>query len=180
MRVGSSCARPSVDQLIQNAIAGCRALFGDFVADAPDDHPGMVAVAADCGAHVLLVPVGKEQVVVVRRFCRSQQSNDSSMTRKPMRSHKSSNSGAGGLWLVRMALLPISLQDLELALPPRAVERRARARRDRDDRTRRWMRTRSPLSKKPVVGVNSIVRMPKVVSSGQRPGRLARRVVTAT
>ena len=29
----------------------------------------MVAVAADERAHVLLVPVGEEQVVIVRRFC---------------------------------------------------------------------------------------------------------------
>ena len=37
------------------------------------------------------------------------------MTMKPIRSHKSSNSGAGGLWEVRMPLHPIVLQHLKLS-----------------------------------------------------------------
>ena len=47
-----------------------RALFGDFIADAPEDDGGVIAVALKHGAEILLVPIGKEEVVVVLRFPR--------------------------------------------------------------------------------------------------------------
>ena len=39
--------------------------LGDFVADAPEDHAGMVAVAQDHGVQIALPPVLEEPVVVV-------------------------------------------------------------------------------------------------------------------
>ena len=42
-----------------------------------------------------------------------------------MRSHRSSNSGAGGLWLVRMALQPISCSICKLAFQRAGVDGRA-------------------------------------------------------
>ena len=43
-------------------------LLADFVADAPHDHRRVIAIAADPGAHVLLVPVAEDQVEVERRL----------------------------------------------------------------------------------------------------------------
>ncbi len=42
-----------------------------------------------------------------------------------MRSARSSSSGEGGLWLVRIAFAPMRLQDLELALGGAPVDGRA-------------------------------------------------------
>ena len=44
------------------------ALFIDLVAQAPQDHRGVVRVAADHCPQVVLVPVVEEQVVVVVAF----------------------------------------------------------------------------------------------------------------
>jgi hypothetical protein len=68
----------------------------------------MIAVAAHQGAQILLGPIVEQQVVIVGRLPIRQQSNASSITSMPRRSQISSNSGAGGLWLVRIALQPIS------------------------------------------------------------------------
>ena len=86
-------------------------LLVDFVADAPQNDARMVAVAVDHADQIPLAPV-------VERTARSRSlvlfffhsSNASSITKKPIRSQRSSNSGAGGLWLVRMALQPIVLR----------------------------------------------------------------------
>ena len=80
-----------------------------------------------------------------------------------MRSHRSSSSGAGGLWLVRMALHPISLSISICRSRARRLMAVPRAPRSWWSHTP-WRLTRSPLSKKPFSGSNWIVRMPKVVS----------------
>ena len=81
----------------------------------------MIAVAADHVRNVrhrpLLENFGVAELARARRhsqpathlfFAGVNSSNASSITRKPSRSHRFNNSGSGGLWLVRMALTPIS------------------------------------------------------------------------
>ena len=53
-------------QLRRNPRSGRRPLVGDFVADAPENDAGMIAVAAQLRAPVLLVPVVEEQMIIVR------------------------------------------------------------------------------------------------------------------
>ena len=43
-------------------------LFADFIADAPEDDAGMIAVAAEFRAPVLLVPVVEQQMIIVLRL----------------------------------------------------------------------------------------------------------------
>ena len=88
----------------------------------------MVAVAAHQRAQVLFVPV-------VEDACRDrslraflplrQQSKASSITSMPSRSQSSSSSGAGGLWLVRMALQPIACRSWIWRSQRADVDRRA-------------------------------------------------------
>ncbi len=66
-RVGSS----SWAMEVSSAAIKCpavRTLLGDFVADAPEDDGGMIAVAAEFGAPILLVPVIEEQMIIVFGF----------------------------------------------------------------------------------------------------------------
>ena len=80
-----------------------------------------------------------------------------------MRSQRSRNSGAGGLWLVRMALRPWRLQDFEAPLPHALGHGGAY-------RAASWCRqtpfslTCSPLSRKPLSASKTASRMPKGVS----------------
>ena len=66
----------------------------------------MIPVAQNGVALVGLRPFVEIQMIVVGFLATVQQSNISSITRNPIRSHKSRNSGAGGLCAVRMAFTP--------------------------------------------------------------------------
>ena len=44
------------------------ALFADLIADAPEDDAGMIAVAAELRAPVLLVPVIEQQMIIIFGF----------------------------------------------------------------------------------------------------------------
>ena len=80
-----------------------------------------------------------------------------------MRSASSSSSGAGGLWLVRMAFTPMRF----MISSWRSVARRLTA---APSAPRSWCMqtpcscTRRPFSRKPLSGPYSIVRMPKGVA----------------
>ena len=56
------------DQLVRHLVAVAIELVGDLVADAPEDDAGMVAVAAQHGAKVGVVPLGEIEVIAVFRF----------------------------------------------------------------------------------------------------------------
>ena len=113
-----------VRQPLRHLVRVGSVLLGDLVADAPQDDAGMVAVATD---HVRPGPARSTRRRTGRTRTSSStvfhSSNASSITRNPMRSHRSSSSGAGGLWLVRMALQPMRLHDLQLALDGAACAR---------------------------------------------------------
>ena len=66
-RVGSSCVGDG-GEFGGDQMSGLRTLLGDFVADAPEDDAGMIAVAAQFGAPILLVPVVEEQMIIVFGF----------------------------------------------------------------------------------------------------------------
>ena len=99
----------------------------DLVADRPDDDAGVVAVAAgpSCGSASPRT-ARSDSPCCTRSAVSSHLSKASSQTTKPMRSQRSSSSGAGGLWLVRMALHAHVAHDLELPLH-RAREKPRRA-----------------------------------------------------
>ena len=82
-----------------------------------------------------------------------------------MRSHRSSSSGAGGLWLVRMALQPISFRISNLPLQRARVDGRAE-RAEVVVVANAVERHALAVEQKAVVAVNLIVRMPKGVSYG--------------
>ena len=84
-------------------------LFADLVADAPHDDARVIAVTPHHVPQILFGPIGKEQVVVIRRllfrpavegFIQDQEAHPVGQVEQL---------GAGGLWLVRIALQPISL-----------------------------------------------------------------------
>ena len=81
-------------------------LLANLIAHAPQYDGRVIAVAAQHGAQVGLVPVGEDEVEVERRLLELPGSKISSMTSRPKRSVSSSSSGAGGLWDRRMALTP--------------------------------------------------------------------------
>jgi len=57
----------------------------------------MIPVAPQLRTQIRFMPVGKNEVKIQRRFLAHHTSNDSSITRKPILSANSKNSGAGGL-----------------------------------------------------------------------------------
>jgi hypothetical protein len=92
-----------------------------------------------------------------------QTSVSSSITSSPIRSVSSSSSGAGGLWLVRMALAPIAFMISSWRVTARRLKAAPSAPRSWCRQTP-WMGTRAPLSKKPLSGSKRIARMPNTVS----------------
>ncbi len=69
----------------------------------------MIAVAVDEIDQIALRPFVEKEVVVPRAFCRRSIVEGFVHDEKAHASQRSRNSGVGGLWLVRMALQPISL-----------------------------------------------------------------------
>src|ERR1051326_997053 len=49
-------------------VAGGRALLRNFVADAPENHAGMVPVTPNQRAHIFFVPVGEQEMVIISGF----------------------------------------------------------------------------------------------------------------
>ena len=113
-------------QLCGERVTFRTALLADFVADAPENHR-----TDDCdrGGSARANPSRASRRTADdsrSSSCRAaRQSKASSITTKPMRSHRSSSSGAGGLWLVRIALTPISFRISSWRSSARSVDRRA-------------------------------------------------------
>ncbi len=111
-QAGRIFAMADVGQQPGHGTALRRGLFLDFVADAPEDDAGVVAVAADHADQVPLAPFAKETLVAVLHpglgddpFVEDLVHYDQA---HPVA--KLQQFGAGGLWLVRMALQPIALR----------------------------------------------------------------------
>src|SRR5262249_20275715 len=57
-----------VDELLTDLEAFGPPLLINFVAYAPDDHAGMIAVATNLGTKILLVPIVKQEMVIIWLF----------------------------------------------------------------------------------------------------------------
>ena len=152
-----------VDELLCELAAIGASLFGDLVADAPQHDAGVIAIAAHEFAQVGSYHSFQYLESPLRTLGISHMSKASSITSRPMRSVSSSSSGAGGLWLVRMALTPIDFMISNC---------RSRARRlmAAPSAPRSWCmqtplkRCCRPFSRKPLSLEYSMVRMPNGVT----------------